>query len=302
MYFRVTDSATNATLASGIERNRQRLAEAQEQLSSGKRINRPSDDPAGAGAILRIRTSQEISEQFRRSVATVKDRLSIADGALDSYERWLDRARALLAQGATDTTDSTNRASIANEIDGLRAEILSAANMRSNEQYVFGGTGQTAPPFDPTTYAPAAAATSAQLVQLEPGTPPVAVGVTADKIFADANGTIFQTLTDVSAALRGTGNAAADKAVITAGLDRLGEFNDLASSARINIGVGINTADAAEERLSAVSLAYGATADRIEGTDFVATALALTDSQNALNATLQAAANTGRRSLIDYLG
>ncbi|MDQ3820436.1 MAG: flagellar hook-associated protein FlgL, partial [Acidobacteriota bacterium] len=154
MYFRVTDSAANAALASGIDRNRQRLAEAQEQLSSGKRINRPSDDPAGAGAILRIHTSQEIGEQFRRSVASVKDRLSVADGALDSYERWLDKARSLLAQGATNTTGSTGRASIADEIDGLRAEILSAANMRSNEQYVFGGTRQTAPPFDPATYVP----------------------------------------------------------------------------------------------------------------------------------------------------
>ncbi|MDQ3820435.1 MAG: hypothetical protein M3362_22525, partial [Acidobacteriota bacterium] len=107
---------------------------------------------------------------------------------------------------------------------------------------------------------------------------------------------------DVAAALRGTGNAAADKATITAGLDRLVEFADLASSARTNIGVGVNRADAAEERLSAASIAYEASAERIEGTDFVASALALTNSQNALNATLQAAANTGRRSLIDYLG
>ncbi|HYJ46770.1 MAG TPA: hypothetical protein VEV81_09165, partial [Pyrinomonadaceae bacterium] len=283
-------------------KNRQRLSVAQEQLSSGKRINRPSDDPVGAGAVLRLRTSQNIVKQYQESVGTVKDRLLVADGALDSYEQWLDRARSTLTQGASDLTSTAGRAVAATEIDSLRAQILSVSNLRSDEQYVFGGTRQDVPPFDPATNAPAATATTVPLVQLEPDGTPVAVGVTADTVFSDANGTIFQTLTDVAAALRGTGNAAADKATISAGLDRLGDFSELSSIARTHLGTNINSTEAASDRLSQASLSYESSLESVEGTDFVATALDLTNSENALNASLQASAHAGRRSLIDFLG
>ena len=302
MPFRVTDSATNANTASYIAKSRQQIGVAQERLSSGKRINRPSDDPTGAGAVLRIRTSQAMIEQFRSSAANVKDNLLNADSSLESYEQVLDRAKILLSQGASDTTDSTGRANIAAEIDGLRKEALTVANSRSNDRYVFGGTRQDVPPFDPTTEVPAATATSTQLVQIEPDTPPVTVGVTAETVFSDANGTIFQMLTNVAAALRGPGNAAADKATILNGLDSLGTFSDQAQVARVQIGSSMNTADAADERLNQASLSFGQSADHLEAADFVATAMSLTSSQNALNATLQANAYASRKSLIDFLG
>src|ERR1043165_4419400 len=302
MPFRVTDAATNANLASYISRSRQQINVAQEQLSSGKRINRPSDDPAGAGAVLRIRTSQTMLEQFRASASSVKDNLLIADSSLESYEEALDRARTLLTQGASDSTSATGRADIAAEIDGLRAQALTVANMRSNDRYVFGGTRQGAPPFDPATEAPAATPSSTSLVQIEPDAPPVVAGVTAETVFSDANGTIFQSLTNAAAALRGTGNAAADKATILAELDRLGTFNDLAQVARVKIGSSISTANNADERLHEMSLSFEESASNLEGADFVATALILTNSQNALNATLQASSYAGHKSLIDFLG
>jgi flagellar hook-associated protein 3 FlgL len=302
MSFRVTDAATSANLASYISKNRQLIGVAQEQLSSGKRINRPSDDPVGAGAVLRLRTSQAQLEQFRSTASNVKDNLLIADNALESYEQVLDRAKTLFTQGGSDSTSASGRASIAAELDGLRAQFMTVANMRSNDQFVFGGTRQNVPPFDPTTEALAATATSAPLVQIEPDTAPVTAGVTADTVFSDATGTIFQTLTDVAAALRGTGNAAADKTTILTGLDRLGSFSDLAQVARVRIGSSISTATAADDRMNQTFLSLGESADSVEGADFVKTALELTNAQNALNASLQASSYAGRKSLIDFLG
>lgn len=302
MSFRVTDASTNASTAAYISKNRQTISLAQEQLSSGKRINRPSDDPAGAGAVLRLRTSQAQLAQFRQTAGNVKDNLLTSDNALESYEQALDRAKALLTQGGSDSTSAAGRASIATELDSIRAQFMTIANLRSNDQYVFGGTRQDAPPFDPTTAAPAATATTAPAIQIEPDTAPITAGVTADTIFSDANGTIFQTLTDVAAALRGTGNAATDKATVINGMDRLASFGDLAQVARVKIGAGLTTATAADDRLNQTSLSLGETATRIEGADFVTTALQLTSAQNALNASLQANSYAGRKSLIDFLG
>ncbi len=302
MSFRITDGMTQARLASQINANRERIALNQERLGSGKRINRPSDDPAGADAVLRIRTSQSILEKFQSAAASARDRLLVADGALDSYQTVLDRARGLLTQGASGTTDASTRAAIAQEFDGLRSQILSITNMHNGDDYVFGGTRQNAPPFDPTTQAPAAIPSSPALVQLEPDGAPVTIGLAAESVFSDATGTIFQTLADVTAALRGTGDETTDNAAMRAGLDRLGAFNELAQLARTRVGIGMNAADAAAARLGRDSLNFADTAQRIEGADFVSTALDLTNSQRALDATLQSSSYAGRRTLIDFLG
>jgi flagellar hook-associated protein 3 FlgL len=302
MTFRVTNMSTSSNIASYIALNRQRSAEAQEQLTTGKRINRPSDDPTSAGAVMRLRTSQNIIDQFRRTASSVKDNLLVADGALDSFEQRLDRTRAVLARAGSGLISGDNGKSLAVEIDGLRSQFLAIANMRSNDQYVFGGTRQDAPPFDPATLAPSATASAALHMQLEPDTAPVASSVMAETVFSDATGTIFETLTDVAAALRGTGDEAADKATILEGIDRLAAFSTLSAMARTRIGSNINAADAAVERLGQNFLALESSAERMEGADFVESALALKNSENALEATLQASALVGRRSLIDFLG
>src|ERR1700694_4642719 len=123
MPFRVTNSSQTSVLSERIALSQQRLAVVQERISSGKRINRPSDDPFGAEAVLRFRTSQASVEQFQQNAATVRDGLQHADGVMESYQQLLDRASALLTQGASDSTGAVARASIAQEIEGLRTQM-----------------------------------------------------------------------------------------------------------------------------------------------------------------------------------
>ena len=302
MPFRVTDASNAARRAAQIMTSQQRVTAAQERVSSGKRINRPSDDPSGAEAVIRLRTSQAVVEQFRRSTGVAKDKLLIADGALDNYERVLDRAHTLLVQGASDFTGSEARKAIAEEIEGIYSGILSTANMRSDDGYVFGGTRQDAPPFDPTTAAPAASTASSPLLQIEPGAPPVTVGVTAETVFSDSNGTIFDTLTAVAAALRGTGDPAADRTTINTALDRLSTFAAQARVARTRIGASLNAVESADQRLNHDFFSLEVAAQQKESADFVESAVQLTEAQRALEATLRANAYTGQRSLIDLLG
>src|ERR1700716_868447 len=113
MNFRITNASQASVLADRIALNRARLETAQERISSGKRINRPSDDPFGAESVLRLRTSQANVEQFQKNGVMVRDGLLSADTALESYEQLLDRARSLLTQGSSDSTSPANRQSIA---------------------------------------------------------------------------------------------------------------------------------------------------------------------------------------------
>jgi flagellar hook-associated protein 3 FlgL len=301
MPFRISNSMTSAALASQIASAQQRVANAQEQVATSKRINRPSDDPTGTERLMQVRTLQATVNQFRGNASAVNDRLMTADSAINSYQQLLDRSRALLTQGASDTTDVSTKANLATELDSLRTEMLSIANMRSDGEYVFGGTRQDAPPFDPLTGVPAASAAAPRRVQIEPSGPAIENGVVAENIFSDANGSVMDTLAAASAALRGTGNAAADKATMTASLDRVSTFTDKSGAVLAHVGSNLASVQSTQDRLSRDYLALEDTAQQFESADPASSMIQLTQASNALNAILQSGSFMGRKSLIDFL-
>ena len=301
MTFRVTDSSQTSVLSARIALSQQRLSVAQERISSGKRINRPSDDPFGAEAVLKFRTSQASVDQFQQNAATVRDGLQSADGAMESYQQLLDRASSLMTQGASDSTTPTAKASIAQELDGIRTQMLTIANTKSNDRFVFGGTRQNVAPFN-SAGTPAVTGTSTQMVQIEQDAAPVAAGVMADAVFSNGGGTVFASLASAVTALRGTGDPVADKAAVLASMDGLVTFSNQSETARAQLGASFNTVDGATTRLASQSLSFQESANRFESADFAAEAVELTQASNALQATLQATAYAGKGSLMDLIG
>lgn len=302
MAFRFANSTVKADLSSRINTQRNRINVLQERLTSGKRINRPSDDPSGASAVIRLRTSQNEIEQFKRSADFSNQRLTATDDSLSSYENVLQRVRTLTAQGLSDTTTQQGKNSIATEIEALRGRILNVANSKYGDEYLYGGSRQNSPPFDPTTAAPNATPANPQYIQIEPGANAIAVGVTAETVFSDATSNIFTDLNNAVLALRGTGDPVADRATLETTMSRLATYNDLATIAHAKVGANMNITTIAQERLGSDSLSFDERINNIEGDNFAESAIDLAETQSALEATLQMAANTGRRSLFDYLG
>lgn len=301
MNIRVSDNSTATLITARVNAQRSRLENLQEQLASGKRINRPSDDPNGAEAIIKLKTSQNEIEQFQRTAQTAQQKLIAADDTLNGYENLLQRVRTLVTQGLSDTATQTAKNALATEIESLRGRILNVANSNYNGEYLFGGTRQNAPPFDQTTAAPAATPSTPQYIQLEPGTNAVAVGITAESFLSDATSDIFTDLTNAVAALRGTGDAAVDRTTLETTMSRLAIYNDLANVAHTNIGSNMNAADIAQENLVNNTQSLAERISVIEDIDFAETALNLTETQRNLEAILQATAKRPR-SLFDLLG
>jgi flagellar hook-associated protein 3 FlgL len=301
MNYRITDNSSAARFTSRVNAQRSRLESLQEQLASGKRINRPSDDPNGAEAVITLRTSQKEIEQFQRSAQTTQQKLVAADDTLNGYENLLQRVRTLVTQGLSDTATQTAKNALATEIETLRGRILNVANSNYNGEYLFGGTRQNAPPFDQTTAAPAATPATAQHIQIEPGANAIAVGVTAESFLSDATSDIFTDLTDAVAALRGTGNPTTDRTTLETTMSRLAIYNDLANVAHTNIGANMNAAELAQENLTNNFQTLAERISAVEDIDFAETAINLAETQRNLEAILQATANRPR-SLFDLLG
>lgn len=299
MNSRISDSTNSSLLTSRINLQRSRLSVLQERLATGRRINRPSDDPAGAEMVLNLRTSVKQLDQFRRSAEALNLKLTSADDALSGYENMLDRIKTLVSRGLSEVSTPETKEAVAVELESLKNSILALANTRSGDDYVFGGTRQNVPPFDPLTGLPAASSATPQYVQIEPGSPPVASGVIAESVFSDATATIFADLTNAVAALRGTGSPAADRATLTNTMGRMSVYSNRASIAHATVGASSNAAGSAVANLSSSLLTINERITEIEGADFAETAVGLADAQRALDATLQVAAQ-GRRSLFDF--
>jgi len=143
---------TSTHLLAQSQRNLQsalaELGRLQEQASSQRRISRPSDDPAGTGEALRVRSAQRALAQHSRNIADGSGWLATVDSALGTSSGLLQRARALVLQGGNDGVMSTDsREAIAVELETIRDDLLKQANTSYNGRFVFAGTSD-APAFD----------------------------------------------------------------------------------------------------------------------------------------------------------
>lgn len=123
-----------------------RLGDLQDQLSTGKKITRASQDPVVAMNGMRYRTQVLEVEQYKRNLSEVYNWMEATDSALDKANQVLHRTRELVQQAANDTYEENQRASIAKEVGQLIEEMVTLANTKSNNKYIFNGTNTTEAP------------------------------------------------------------------------------------------------------------------------------------------------------------
>ena len=131
-----------------IQNDQQAIANTQQQLSTGKRILRPSDDPSGAVQSLRLRDRLASTDQYARNGGLATSRLQQEEAALKQMGDALQRARELTVQAANATQTNESRAAIAQELRQISASLLDTANARdANGEYLFAGFRTTTRPF-----------------------------------------------------------------------------------------------------------------------------------------------------------
>jgi len=113
---------------------------AQEQISSGRRILRPSDDPAGTARSLALRRDLAQSARIQESIAAGRTRLEQATTTLQDSSGLLTRARELVLQSMSGALNDGDRAALAAELEEIREQLLDDANLRIDDNHVFAGT------------------------------------------------------------------------------------------------------------------------------------------------------------------
>jgi flagellar hook-associated protein 3 FlgL len=174
------------------------MAEANAQITSGKKINVPSDAPDQIGTLLQLRADQQRNTQIQSNLALEKTNASAADDALSSAANLMDRAIRLATEGATATQTADTRAALAEEVEALQAQMVTCSQTQVQGRYIFSGDQDSSPTYQFDTAAPA----GVDVLSSAPATRQVedaaggsfTVSKTAQEIFADDDANVFAAL------------------------------------------------------------------------------------------------------------
>ena len=144
---RITQSALYSRALFDIQRGLFRYSQLQTEVATGRRVNRPSDDPAAALRVLPLRGELRDLAQFGENVALARETLDISAASLEDGSSVMQRVRELATQAANGTLSGSDRESISAEVDQLLDQMLGIANSRRGERYLFGGTETGSQPF-----------------------------------------------------------------------------------------------------------------------------------------------------------
>lgn len=293
-FTRVTQNMMSQRSLQGLHTSLERVARIQEQLSTGRVLNRPSDSPTDTTAAMRIRESLAEVKQFARNAADGQGWLNQIDSTLQSMVDQTRRARDLAVQGVNAGTASpTSREALALEVDQLRDSLISLANTRYLDRPVFGGvtTGNVA--YDPDgQYVGAPGSVDRTIAE---GVK-VRVDMDATAAFGANGANLFDDLESLSNALR-----SGDTAGVRAGLDALDTGMDRLTSALADVGSRANRIDRAVQRTVDDELSLRTSLSEIENVDLPKALVDLHLQETAYQAALGATARVMQPSLMDFL-
>lgn len=147
MPIRITQGMMYARALGDVQSGLYRYSQLQQEVASGRRINRPSDDPAAALRILPLRSDLRELGQLNSNVSLARETLNTSSASLEDASTVMARVRELTTQASNGTLSGSDRESIAAEVDQLLSQILGIANSRRGDRFLFGGTANGSPPF-----------------------------------------------------------------------------------------------------------------------------------------------------------
>ncbi|HBC0586688.1 TPA: flagellar hook-associated protein FlgL [Enterobacter cloacae] len=123
-----------------------------EQMSTGKRVNRPSDDPIAASQAVVLSQSQSQNSQFALARTFATQKVSLEDNVLSQVNAAITSAKEKLVNAGNGTLSDDDRLSLASDLQGIRDQLMNLANSADgNGRYIFAGYKTEAPPFDSVT-------------------------------------------------------------------------------------------------------------------------------------------------------
>ncbi len=301
MSTRITQNMLNQSMLFNLQRNEGAMAKLQNQVSSQKKINKPSDNPVIAVRSMYYRSVLNDIAQFKSNVDEGTSWMNTTDEALNEVTSVLQRIRELTVNGLNGSNGTTERSAIAEEINQLKEHLGEVANSQIAGKYIFAGTDVKTPPFreNPTVPGSAKAFLNSNQGKLEyqvGQTNNVQINILGTDIFNnDGNGGIFKVLSGIVSDFRSPTGSGSDH---LAELD--GQIDNIITS-RSELGARINRMDLSNSRLDQLETSTTGLLSKEEDVDISQAIIDLKAQENVHQAALSVGARVIQTSLVDFL-
>jgi|SRR5215210_7239874 len=305
MSSRITNNMISRSVLADLNEVANRQAATRRQMSSGKAITRPSDDPYAAGRALSLRNELDGIQQHSRNVQEAQGWMQITDTALSHIGDMAQRARELVVQGATDTLPQTSRNAIASEIDQLIAGMKQEANATYDGRYVLAGSRTNIAPYDskvlPVGSPPNDTYGGDAVKQQREVGPSVRMDVntTGDRVLGGDPGDrkMLDVLRDIAGHLRSANTAALGTSDLK---DLTGQIEQLLG-VRAEVGAGMNRLETAAARLDETEESATSLLSDTEDADMAKTLIDYSTQQAVYQSALNSGSRIVQASLLDFL-
>jgi flagellar hook-associated protein 3 FlgL len=284
-------------LISSIQQNQQLINTDLQQISTGQRVNVPSDDPAGAASLVRNAGQTATADQFLRSITSVQGEFQDADSALSSVVTILQRAITLGVEGANGTLNNSDRASLAAEVQGIQSQLVSLANLSYQGSYVFAGTATQIAPYvvDPTSSSGVTYVGNSNVNSITVGDSlTLHANLPGSQLFSSPGSDVFQAVQDLITGLQSGTN-------IDVAVGEISTAYQNINSQRVFYGNSVSQLNSQQTFLNGETTQLAQQQNNIGGADLPAVISNLTTAETGRQATLEAIGQTQQTNLFNYI-
>jgi flagellar hook-associated protein 3 FlgL len=269
------------------------------QVSSGKRVSVPSDDPASAAGLVQNLAASSQNDQYSKNTSAVEGQLQTIDSTLSSVVTALNQAISLGVEGSNGTLSAANQQQIATQVQGIISQVVQLANASYQGIFVFSGTATTTPPFALDSTQPSGVRydgnNGTNSVEIAPARS-IQVNIPGNQFFQTPGADVFGTLHQLVTALQG-GNPTA----IATATTQLRTAFDGVTQQRVFYGNAINQLDSNQTFLQQEKVNLSSQQNDLVGIDMATAASNLSQADTAHQAALAAAARIVPLTLLDFL-
>ena len=290
---RVTQGIIHRNFLRNLDIITDKLNKKFEQISSGKRLTRPSDDPVSLGRVMQLKDRIERIDQYKRNIENAIAWLSMTESAFNNMENILNRLEEIAVAMGSDNSSPYARKTAAEEVARIKEQALMIVNTKFRNHYIFSGFLTDTAPFS-TTDNSYHGDESALEVEVDDGIR-ISYNVTGSLFTDEVN--IFQLMDDLKDALNNN-----DADAVRASLDKIHTAYTRINIAHAGVGSKIKTLNNMKDELSDRRLSFEEVVSQREDTDMAEAIPKLYIYQSAYQALLNSFARITSVNLFDIIG
>jgi flagellar hook-associated protein 3 FlgL len=301
---RITQNMMSNVFIGNLRKQTEAMLQRNEQISTHKRINRPSDDPAGMARVLDGRSTLAAAGQYTDNITQGISRLELGESILGAIDDLVQQARRTAEENSGPDVPAEARALAAANVKGIYDQIMALANSKNGDRFMFSGDQTDTAPFTRDASYTATYNGDAGSFRL-----PIADGV---EVTVDADGRnyfqnganggvdIFDEVRNLITGLENP-NTTAGTAQIQATIDPLTDAHAQIMNKRSEYGPKLARLQATREHWANLKAAVQGAIGRDEDADVAQAIIELKNLQVAYESTLAAASNILQPSLVNFL-